>query len=407
MIVRSAALLLTICSLLSTVSAPTSPVLHGQPSRTSSQMGGYDPVIPPVPVIDLQNTLRRDLELASSSDANGGILSPETKVGVTIGVIRQGISRVFSFGIARPNSVFEIGSITKTFTGLILAQMVEQDKVRLNQSVREMLPPGTVTPAATQEVTLLDLATHHSGLPRMPDNFKHADMVNPYVDYKAEDLFAFLTKNGLQKPTGAPFRYSNLGFAVLGEALSLKSGMTYEKLLEAEITKPLGMKETELTLSPASKVHLIPGYNDGHLAIPWDFDAFAGAGSIRSTASDMLIYLEANLHPERLVADGLTSGETGTLATAINLSQQVQDDAGTNRHMRIALGWVKDLSTGDYFHDGGTGGYCSYAMFNPLEDFAIVVLVNRSIGRDANLAEVLAHHIRQRLVGSPAIHISY
>src|SRR4051812_3684308 len=123
---------------------------------------------------DLQTVMDRDLQQAVTS----GELAPKTGLGLAIGVWKQGERRVFTYGAAKPDSIFEIGSLTKTFTGLMLAQMVVQGKVRLDQPVRELLPNGTVSKPTDSEITLLDLATHHSGLPLMPDNFGRTDTAN-------------------------------------------------------------------------------------------------------------------------------------------------------------------------------------------------------------------------------------
>ena len=108
--------------------------------------------------------------------------------------------------LAKPDSLFEIGSISKTFTGLILARMVAEGKVRLDEPVRELLPAGTVKKPAGREITLLDLVTHHSGLPRMPDNFHPADQDNPYADYGPEQLYAYVKSHGRRKTGGRYFR---------------------------------------------------------------------------------------------------------------------------------------------------------------------------------------------------------
>jgi D-alanyl-D-alanine-carboxypeptidase/D-alanyl-D-alanine-endopeptidase len=176
----------------------------------------YDPALAPVAAADLQSVLDRDLAEA----LKGGELAPGTGAGVSIAVVDHGVRRVFSYGAAKPDSIFEIGSITKTFTGLVLSQMVEQGKVKFDEPVRELLPPGTVAKPAGTEITLLDLATQHSGLPRMPDNFKPADPNNPYADYGAPNLYAFVAQHGVAKPADAGFLYSNLGFGLLGHRLA-------------------------------------------------------------------------------------------------------------------------------------------------------------------------------------------
>jgi len=192
----------------------------------------YDPALAPVAAADLQSVLDKDLAEVLKSEE----LAPTTGAGVSIAVVEHGVRRIFSYGTAKPDSIFEIGSVTKTFTGLLLSQLVEQNKVKFDEPVRELLPPGTVAKPAGDEITLLDLATQHSGLPRMPDNFKPADLDNPYADYRAANLYEFLAKQGVAKPAKTDFVYSNLGFGLLGQALAVRSGLSYPVLLKNEIT---------------------------------------------------------------------------------------------------------------------------------------------------------------------------
>jgi D-alanyl-D-alanine-carboxypeptidase/D-alanyl-D-alanine-endopeptidase len=354
----------------------------------------YDAAMAPVPAAELQAVLSKDLVQALTS----GALAPSTGAGVTIGIVDHGEEHVFSYGTAKPDSIFEIGSITKTFTGLLLAQMVEQGKVKFDEPVRELLPAGTVAKPAGSEITLIDLATQHSGLPRMPDNFKPADSTNPYADYRAADLYAFLTKHGVAKPADATFLYSNLGFGLLGQALVVRSGVTYPELLKNEITGPLGMKDTVVALSAEQQLRFIAGHDGAHHpAHAWDLVAFAGAGAIRSTADDMLTYLQANLHPDKLPFSATKTPSGQTLPAALAQSHEVRADAMAG--MRITLAWLYVTSTGSYWHNGGTGGYSSFAFFNPRTDYAAVVLVNTS----GDFADRLGQHIGQRLAGKPAI----
>jgi D-alanyl-D-alanine-carboxypeptidase/D-alanyl-D-alanine-endopeptidase len=291
----------------------------------------YDPAMPPVSAAELQSVLDKDLVDALKT----GQLAPSTGAGVSIAVIDHGVRRVFSYGTAKPDSIFEIGSITKTFTGLILSQMVKQGTVKFDDPVRDLLPPGTVAKPAGAEITLLDLATQHSGLPRMPDNFHPANPQNPYADYTAADLYAFLAKQTVARPANAGFLYSNLGFGLLGQALSDRAGMPYPELLKSEVTDPLHLKDTNVSLTPEQQARFIPGHTGDHQpAHAWDLVALAGAGAIRSTAGDMLTYLEANLHPDSFRSAGFTP--TGsTLADALIQQHELRADAmpGT----RIAL----------------------------------------------------------------------
>ncbi len=331
-----------------------------------------------------------DRDLAPARTPESGALAPETHAGVTVGVLEHGDRRVMAYGTAEPDSIFEIGSITKTFTGLVLARMVEQGRVRLKEPVRELLPPGTVAKPAGDEITLLDLATQHSGLPQMPDNFNPIDQRNPLADYRAANLYAYLHKRGVAKPRAAKFVYSNVGFGILGQALSNRAGIDYPNLVRDEVTGPLGMRDTGVSLSPEQRSRIIQGYDAAHLPVRmWDMDAMAGAGAIRSTASDMIAYLDAQLHPEKF----------GALQAALVESHQLRADVESGS--RIALAWIYDTDTGTYWHNGATGGYSAYAFFQPKGDFAAVVLAN-----GGSFPGLLGPHIRQRLAGQPAISLA-
>jgi D-alanyl-D-alanine-carboxypeptidase/D-alanyl-D-alanine-endopeptidase len=360
----------------------------------------YDPAAKPATAADIEEVLKNDLVEALKS----GELAPPTGAGVSIGVVEHGVRRVFSFGAAKADSIFEIGSITKTFTGLVLAQMVEQGKVKLDDPVRELLPSGTVAKPAGAEITLVDLATQHSGLPRMPDNFTPTNEANPYADYHAANMYAFLAKNGVGKPAQPTYLYSNYGFGLLGQALAVRAGTSYPELLKQEVLEPLGLRDTTIALSPAQETRFMPGHAASHApAHAWDLDAFAGAGGIRSTAGDMLAYVEANLHPEAPRPASKTA-EAGTLSKALVASHELRADAFGGQ--RIALAWHFDPSTGNYWHNGATGGYSSYAFFNPKGDYAAVVLLNTSIGERGSYADRVGEHISERLAGKQAISLA-
>jgi serine-type D-Ala-D-Ala carboxypeptidase/endopeptidase len=362
----------------------------------------FDAALPPVSIDDLKTVLDRDLAAALSK----GDLAPATNVGVTIGVVSHGVRRILSYGTAKPDSVFEIGSISKTFTALLLAQMVEQGKVTLDEPVRELLPAGTVAkPATGGEITLLELSDQHSALPRMPDNFHPADPANPYADYDAKLLYEFIGKHGVAHPDNAPFVYSNLGVGLLGQALADRAGMRYPDLLHEEITGPLGIHDTGVALTQEMKERFIAGYDGQHRpAHAWDLDALAGAGGIRSTAADMLTYLEAQLHPDALPKDDLKSADGKTLPAAIADCHVIHAEVGPGMH--IGLNWFRTDETGSYWHNGATGGYSSYAMFNPGKDFAVVVLSNTSISETGSFADRLGAHIAQRLEGKAAVSLA-
>jgi serine-type D-Ala-D-Ala carboxypeptidase/endopeptidase len=377
-------------SLPLTLQRQVKPQLPPPPAKIS-----FQPAIAPVEATAMQAVLTQDFAAALKS----GVLSAATPVGVAIGVVRKGVPRVFAWGSAAPDSIFEIGSITKTFTGLLLAQMVAQGKVKLDEPVRDLLPPGTVARPQGAEITLLDLVTQHSGLPRLPDNLEPADADNPYSDYRPLNLYQFLAGHGVEKHVDPPFLYSNLGVGLLGQALADRAGTTYAKLVSEEVIVPLQLSDTGVSLSAAQQARFIPGHtSDNRAARAWDFDALAGAGALRSTAADMLTYLEANLHPEKQAASG--SGAGRTLAAALAQSHQLRADAD---NLKIAFAWLYNPQTKDYWHNGATGGYSSFAFFNRQGDYAGVVLVNRTVGSDRDLADLLGQHLSQRFAGQAAI----
>ena len=371
--------------------------LTQQAKRWSPPPPAFDPAKPAVKVADMQSVMSGDLEQALKS----GALGPSSNAGITIGILQHGDLRVFAFGTAKPDSIFEIGSISKTFTGLLLAQMVEQGLVKLDEPVRQLLPAGTVPKPEGAEITLLDLTTQHSGLPRMPDNFKPASPDNPYADYGSTNLYQYIAGHGLGKAGTPDFLYSNLGVGLLGQALANRAGETYPALLEQQVTAPLGLYDTVVSLSATQHARFIQGHAADHSAAhAWDLDALAGAGAIRSTANDMLTYLEAQLHPDKIPSSH--APKTRTLPAALKLTHELRADVPGG--MKIGFGWFCNTATGTYWHNGGTGGYSSYAFFNPKEDYAGVVLFNTTIKpAGGSFADSVGHHLEQRVAGKPAV----
>ncbi len=372
-------------------------VLVRRPSAIAPPEQTFDQGMQPVDVANLKDVLDKDMATALAS----GDLAAGTGAGVTIGVVQHGVRRILAYGATKADALFEIGSITKTFTGLLLAQLAEQKKVRLDEPIRALLPPGTVAaPASGPEITLLDLSAQRSGLPRMPDNFKPADPNNPYADYDKKALYAFIASHGVAAPAKPVFLYSNVGVGLLGQLLADRAGTNYEALLQKEITGPLGMRDTVITLSPALRARFAPGHDASHKEVPaWDFQALVGAGGIRSTADDMLTYLEAQLHPEHLPPAVRATREGKTLAAAIAASHVLVGEASKGAH--VALGWTRIDENGSYWHNGDTAGYDAFALFEPENDFAVVVLGNTASGAWP-FAEAVGAHVGLRLLGKPA-----
>ncbi|HEY5800905.1 MAG TPA: serine hydrolase domain-containing protein, partial [Burkholderiaceae bacterium] len=224
--------------------------------------------------------------------------------GVVVGMVDAKGPRVTSYGAVAAggapvdgDTVFEIGSVSKTFTATLLADMVQRGEVALDDPISKYLPASVKTPKRDgKEITLLDLATQTSGLPRMPSNFAPKDKQNPYADYTAEQMYAFLSSFELTRDIGSKYEYSNLGVGLLGHILALRAGTDYATLVQQRITGPLGMASTAIVLTPAMQTRLAAGHNRTLARVPgWDMNVLAGAGAIRSTVNDMLKYAAANL----------------------------------------------------------------------------------------------------------------
>jgi serine-type D-Ala-D-Ala carboxypeptidase/endopeptidase len=356
---------------------------------------------PPVALADLQAVMDKDM----AAVLDHGVMKSGTGGGLVIGVLDHGQRRIFAYGTAKPDSIFEIGSITKTFTGLILAQMVVQKKVSFDEPVRMLLPNGVAAKPDGKEITLLDLATQHSGLPRLPDNLHAASLADPYADYGPTQLYDFLAHHGVALPDKTDFLYSNLGYGLLGDALAVRTGVPYEELVRNEVTGPLHLDDTVVTLSPAQTPRLIQGYLVTNQAQGrWHMGALEGAGALTSTAADMLTYLDANLHPEKYGAAGAAAGSpAATLPAAFALDHEIRADA--MGPFKIALAWLCTPADMACFHDGGTGGYTAFVNFLPKDDRAVVVLYNRDdIGASATpFADQVAGRVILLLEGKPSV----
>lgn len=284
------------------------------------------------------------------------------------------------------SQLFEIGSITKVFTGLLLAQAVERGDFALDDTLGKLLPPLLPAPQALKlspevaTITLRQLVTHTSCLPRMPANFPDLNASNPYPGYSRAMMLAELSA---LKPQRAPcaVEYSNFGFAVLGELLSLRYGQPWETLAVERIIKPLGMSNTfqHLPKRIAERVRVTPPFSGNASASPWDFDAFAGAGSLRSTAPDMLAFGRA-----------LMAGRGGPLGAAAERAlQPLASMNGGQIGYAVMMRGPAERRT--YFHSGGTGGYRTQLLMMPdVGQAAIIMVSNAEANADAFGADVLA-----------------
>lgn len=284
-------------------------------------------------------------------------------VGLVVGVIEPEGARVVSFGTLSVDedtpvdgdTLFEIGSVNKVFTTLLLADAVERGEVALDQPVAELLPEGVTMPERDgRQITLLDLATYRSGLPRLPDNFDPADIDDPYADYTADDLHAFLSGYALERGIDEAYEYSNLGVGLLGHALALNAGTDYGTLLRERILDPLGMDDTMLVVPEAMSDRYAIGHDaDLRPVGDWNWDVLEGAGALRSTANDLNIFLSA-----------LTGQVETELAPAIALATEQHAEVGDGV-TGMGLGWhITPLGEDEMvWHNGGTSGARAFVGF--------------------------------------------
>ncbi len=207
--------------------------------------------------------------------------------GASVGFINEKGTQIVGYGkisdkdATAPGSetVFEIGSISKVFTGLVLARMVADGQVTLDEPVQKLLGDSMTVPQwEDRQITLVDLATHTSGLPRMPTHFNPKDPTNPYADYTVEQMAKFLAGHKLKYEPGKHAEYSNLAVGLLGHALARKSGTSYEELVRKMVCEPLAMNDTRITLDADEKARLAQGHDeDGKAAPNWDLPTLAGA----------------------------------------------------------------------------------------------------------------------------------
>lgn len=263
---------------------------------------------------------------------------------------------------------FEIGSITKLFTALLLADAVVRRSFGLRDPVEAVLPLGiTLRDAAGAPIRWLDLATHRSGLPRLPFNFAPRELADPFADYDEAMLLRFLRDFRPTLVRDTTWQYSNLGYGLLGWALGRAAGRSYAQLLAERVLQPLGMGASTLALPGRGLPGRVAGHDaDKRPVPPWHFDVLAGAGALAMPAADLGRFVEAALRPDDT-----------PLAEAFRLAQRRHADGGSTTPA-MGLGWMQTALDGRTLlhHDGGTGGFSSSLWIDPARRRAAAVLAN-------------------------------
>jgi CubicO group peptidase (beta-lactamase class C family) len=302
------------------------------------------------------------------------------RIGLVIGCLAGGEQRVVGSGRVRTDAndppdgstIFEIGSITKVFTGLLVADLAAHDLVGLDDPLAGYLPAWVQVPSfGGDQITLGDLASHASELPRNPKGMLRrwlGDRHNPDASLSVEELYTGLAQTKLRRRPGERVKYSNLGAGLLGQALARAAGQPYEQLIRQRICVPLGMPDTIITPSDQQRTRLATGHTRrGRAVPPLRLPALAGAGALRSTAADLLRLLEAILDPART-----------PLAAELERTQRPR--LRVARHLEVGLGWMIAHPPGAaspvLWHNGGTSGFRSFVGAARKTGTAVVVLSN-------------------------------
>ena len=302
-------------------------------------------------------------------------IDKEYHLGTIIGIIDKDGTRYYSFGQksllddSKPdeNSIFEIGSVTKTFTSSLLSDLNRKGEINIQDSIQTYLPIfKNVVAENNKIITLENLSTHTSGLPRDPSNM---DVNNDYRyrDYSIEKLNEFLSNYTLDSSPNS-YSYSNLGVVIIEQAIESKMNKTYESLIKERVTNVLHMSDTEFKVSKDKRPRLVMGYRYGKEIDELDTGEFQAMGGLRSTAKDMLKFLGAQLglHPT-------------SLSDAIKETHKIRFKDDNNI---MGLGWEmlerKESGKTIYYHKGGTPGFVSFAGFNLEDQIGVVVLINGS-----------------------------
>ena len=325
-------------------------------------------------------------------------------VGMTIGVLYRSEPVVVGVGkLGRQDprtpdgdTVYEIGSLTKVLTGVLLADAVTRGEITLDTTLAELgwvATPGPRKHGGPRKdqrpgaITLRQLATHTSGLPRLPQNLALTDLKNPYATYTLADLKHAVAKVHLENLPGDQASYSNLGLGLLGDALAEKAGGRYAEVLAERVFKPLGMSDSAVVATPAMQERLAaPHTSGGEPSSFWDFQALAGAGGVKSTANDVLKLVAASLAPENV-----------SLGPALALAWRVHQTPLKEGDLASGLGWFVAQDGQTRWHNGQTGGFYSIVLANRELDIAVVVLANTATSE----VETLANDVLLATLGIP------
>jgi len=293
---------------------------------------------------------------------------------LAIGLIHNGRTNYYYYGetsqgdntLPDKETLFEIGSISKTFTAALLANSVLLDSIKLDDPITKYLPDSVAQNEQLAGITFQNLATHTSGLPRLPSNLLPTEPLDPYKDYDRTALFSYLKNYEQHNKPDSLYEYSNLGYGIIGELLAYKYNSSYSELIEKTVCAPLQLENTTALPSGDQLQHFIPTYNNkGQLTPHWHFQALSGAGSLKATITDLLKYAESNLNIPRT-----------PLGKALELTHKPSWLLSETQD--LGLSWninIEDFQE-IFWHNGATFGSSSFLAFVPGKKTAVVILAN-------------------------------
>jgi D-alanyl-D-alanine-carboxypeptidase/D-alanyl-D-alanine-endopeptidase len=294
---------------------------------------------------------------------------------IIVGIIDTNGRQIFSEGVLSDknpiqpdgNTIYEIGSITKVFTSLLLADMSLKKQLDLNDPISKFLPKTVKTPTKNgKEISLLNLSANRSGLPRNAYNLDPKYLDDPFADYTTKQLYKFISNIKLDYDIDSKWQYSNIGYSLLGNILTIVAHEDLETLMKRDICEPLNMNSTVISLTPALKKNIAPGHSEyGKPAGDWNFP-LAGGGGLHSNVNDLLTFAAANLR--------LTETDLHPAMELCHVKQGKKD--GNDGY--VTMGWTLWNDDGKYilFKDGGTGGYRTFLGIDKKNRFGVVVLSN-------------------------------
>lgn len=326
------------------------------------------------PITDPENFLS-DLEILVKNEMEG-----KKMPGIAIGIVKdQKIIFEKTFGFldvenripTETTTVYQIGSVTKMFTGHVLASLIDEDKISLSDDLADYFPDSLGLPVSSnsQAVTIRDIATHSAEFPRYPENLQRVDP-DPILGFSVEELYNGIELVKIHTTIGERYQYSNFGYGVLGTALENLTGRSLNELMATYIFEPAEMRSSSLSLNNDIREYLAVPYLEVSplkRTEPWDMGALSGAGNLFSTITDlnrfMMFLLEEN---------------------SVNRIQQAKY-LSINESWSYGLGcFIVDSQKRETFaiyHGGDIDGYSSSLTLYPEYGFGMVLLTNYGEGQ--------------------------